>query len=104
MNCINLSCPYTLAIRQIYCQNGVPRTIENVYTNIQPNTQVSLEFGYTLTYVDGDNKTATILLENSLFIPSITFKIPNGSFKVFYLEVPNGTLKVYVGARIYSGN
>ena len=93
MNCNQITCPYTLAIRQIYCQNGIPKSIENIYTNVQTNSQISLEFGYTITYITGDNKNATILLENSLFIPSITFKIPNGGYKIFNLEVPNRNIK-----------
>lgn len=93
MNCNQITCPYTLAIRQIYCQNGIPKNIENIYTNVQPNTQISLEFGYTITYISGDNKNATILLENSLFIPSITFKIPNSGYKIFNLQVPNRNFK-----------
>lgn len=102
MSCEVINCPYNIAIRQVYCQNGIPRTIENVYTNVSPTTQMPLEFGYTITYISGDSKTATILLENSLFIPSVTFKIPTGGYKILNLEAPNGSLKVYVGARIYN--
>lgn len=103
-NCKIVNCPYNIAIKQIYCQGGIQKTIENVYTNIQPNTQIPLQFGYIINYSNGDSNTATIILTNSLFIPNITFKIPTGGYKIFNLQAPNGTLKVYVGARIENNN
>ncbi len=99
-NTLTTMCPYNLAVRQIYCQGGTPRTIENIYNNILPNTVIALELGYTLTYISGDNLNVTITFSNQLFIPDLTFKIPNGSYKVFTLPATNKTLQVYVGARM----
>ena len=37
---------YDLAIRQIKCQNGISVTTDNIYTNIENNSQILLSYGY----------------------------------------------------------
>ena len=54
------NCCYTLAIRQITCQNGVSRTVDNVYTNISIGTVISLNFGYSITIVSISNSGISI--------------------------------------------
>lgn len=88
---------YTLAIRQIKCQNSIANTTDNVYTNITTGSVVPLGFGYSLTFVSATATTGTIEISNSSFIPNILFNIPSGSYKIFDLPVDSGTLRVSVG-------
>lgn len=92
------NCCYTLLIRQRRCENGIPRQIDNVYTNISDNSTFDLSFGYTVTFFSGTNNTITIRLSNPNFIPDITFNIPCSGYKTFDLPIETGTLRVYIGA------
>lgn len=89
---------YTLAIRQRTCQNGVGSRIENIYTNVTPNTIIPLSFGYSVTFISSTATYATIQISNPDMILNTIFNIPSGSYKIFDLPVLNGTLKVYIGA------
>ncbi|MEG1705482.1 MAG: hypothetical protein RR290_02775 [Clostridia bacterium] len=94
-----MNCCYTIVIKQIVCNNGVPKRIDNVHTNLSPNTKIKLEFGYSLTFLNGTDKQCSIMLGNDLFIPNVTFTILSGSFKIFDLPVPNSSYRLYVAAR-----
>ena len=88
---------YTLAVRQRKCQNGISNVTDNVYTNITNNSVIPLGFGYTLTFISSNSSTATIQLSNPDFIPNILFNIPSGRYKIFYLPVESGTVRIQVG-------
>lgn len=92
------NCCYTIAIRQLRCENGIPRQIDNVYTNVTVNTVFPLSFGYTATLVGISDNYITITLSNPNFIPDITFNIPRDSYKIFNLPKENGTISIYIGA------
>lgn len=89
---------YTLAIRQRACQNGITRRIDNVYSNCTPSLVIPLSFGYELTFIVGNPNSATVQISNPDQIPNLIFNIPSGGYKIFDLPVPNGTLRVFVGA------
>lgn len=89
---------YTLAIRQIKCQNSIATTTDNVYTNVTIGSVISLGFGYSVTLISANSNNITIQISNSGFIPNILFNIPSGSYKIFDLPVESGTLRVYIGA------
>lgn len=89
---------FTLAVRQRRCENGIARNIDNVYTNVTPNSNIPLSFGYTLTFISAGTNSATIQISNPDRIPNLVFNIPSGSFKIFDLPTENGTLRVFVGA------
>lgn len=89
---------YTLAVRQRICQNGISRSTDNVYTNVANGTEISLNFGYTLTYISSSSTHATIQISNPSQIPSLIFNIPNNEYKIFDLPVQSGTLRIYIGA------
>ena len=93
------NCCYTLAIRQITCQNGVSRTVNNVYTNISIGTVISLNFGYSITIVSISNSGISIQLSNPDFIPNLIFNIPCNSYKIFDVPKESGTLRIYVGVK-----
>lgn len=92
-------CCYTLAIRQISCQNSISRCIDNVYTNISIGSKIPLEFGYNVTCIKVSCSSVTIQITNPNFIPKLIFNIPNNSFKIFDLPLQSGTLIVIIGAR-----
>lgn len=92
-------CCYTLAIRQICCQNSISRCIDNVYTNITVGSSISLNFGYNVTITNTNCNSVTIKLTNNNFIPDLIFNIPNNSYKIFDLPQESGTLRVFIGAR-----
>lgn len=89
---------YTLTIKQVRCQNGISRTIDNVYTNISPNTIINLSFGYSVKIISTNTNSITIQLSNPAQIPNLIFNIPSGSFKTFDLPTEAGTLRVHIGA------
>lgn len=89
---------YTLAVRQRTCENGIPRRIDNVYTNISTNTMIPLSFGYCLRFISNSSSFATVQICNQNFIPNLLFNIPNGGYKIFDLPTENGTLRVFIGA------
>ncbi len=89
---------YSLAIRQRTCENGIARYTDNVYTNVTNGTEISLNFGYILTFISSNGSQATIQLSNPNQIPNLLFTIPNNSYKMFDLPVQNGTARVYIGA------
>lgn len=93
------SCCYDLIIRQITCQNGIRRVINNVYSNIEDNTTIQLSFGYTLTVVSRTQAHVTVRLQNPNYIPTMLFSIPNNSFKEFNVPKESGTLIIFVGVR-----
>lgn len=69
---------YTLAVRQRACQNGISRRIDNVYTNVNPNSIIPLSFGYSIKFITGTPSAATIQLSNPDQIPNLIFNIPSG--------------------------
>ena len=91
---------YTIAIRQITCQNGIPRNIDNVYTNITSGSTIPLSFGYNATFISGTNNRASIQISNPNFIPNLIFNIANNTYKIFDLPKESGTLRVYIGVTI----
>ena len=93
------SCCYDLIIRQITCQNGIRRVINNVYSNIEDSTVIQLSFGYTLTIVSRTNSHVTVRLQNPNYIPTLLFSIPNNSYKEFNVPKESGTLVILVGVR-----
>ncbi len=95
----NSCCCYTLAIRQISCQNSISRCIDNVYTNIFIGSSISLDFGYKITITNTTCCGVNIKLTNCNFIPDLTFNIPNDSYKIFDLPQESGTFKVFIGAK-----
>ncbi len=88
---------YTIAVRQRTCENGVARNTDNVYTNVTPESEISLHFGYVLTFISGSSGFATIQLSNNEMIPNLIFNIPTGGYKIFDLPVQSGHLRVYIG-------
>lgn len=91
-------CCYTIAIRQITCQNGIPRTIDNVYTNVEVGNIISLSFGYSIKILSINTSNIEIELSNPDYIPTLIFNIPVGHFRMFSLPKENGTLRVFIGA------
>lgn len=91
------NCCYNIIIRQNTCENGISRVFNNTYTNIELGTNIELNFGYTLKYLQGNSNFATIQFNNDLIIPATSFNIPNGSYKVFDLPCQCGTYRVYIG-------
>lgn len=94
------NCCYTFAIKQLTCQSGVSKRLDNTYTNTSVGTEFPLSFGYTLTYISGTTKNCTILLSNPVYIPDINFNILNESYKVFDLPCECGTYRLYIAARL----
>lgn len=93
------SCCYTLVIRQITCQNGVRRVINNSYNNIEDGTTIQLSFGYTLTIVSRNQSNIVVRLQNNNYIPTMIFSIPDGSYKEFNVPKESGTITILVGAK-----
>jgi len=93
------NCCYTFAIKQLTCQGDVSKRFDNTHTNTPVGTEIPLSFGYTLTFISGTGKNATILLSNPIYIPNINFNILNESFKVFDLPCECGFFKLYIAAR-----
>lgn len=93
---------YTLTVKQVKCQNGISRTIDNVYTNISPNAIIPLSFGYSIKIISTNVNSITIQLSNPDQIPNLIFNIPSGSFKTFDLPTEGGNLRVYIGAVVIS--
>jgi len=98
-NSSNHSCCYTLVIRQVTCQNGIRRVINNVYNNVENGTVITLSFGYTLTVISRTTSDISVRLENPNYIPSIIFTIPVDSFKQFNVPKESGTLIISVGVK-----
>lgn len=93
-------CCYNIVIRQNTCENGISRVYNNTYTNVEPGTDITLNFGYTLRYLQGTSGFATIQINNDFIIPATNFNIPNGSYRVFDLPCQCGTYRVYVGVNL----
>lgn len=92
-------CCYTLAIRQMSCQNSISRCIDNVYTNITNGSNIPLDFGYNVSCICVNCSSVTIQITNPNFIPTLIFNIPNDSYKIFDLPTQSGTLIVIIGAK-----
>lgn len=92
------NCCYSLIIRQNRCESGIPRQIDNVYTNVTDNTTFPLSFGYSVIFSSATNNSITVRISNQNFIPDITFNIPCSGYKIFDLPIESGTLRVYIGA------
>lgn len=88
---------YDLAIRQKKCQNGVSITSDNIFTNIQDDTQYSVSFGYVINIVSRNRNSVTIQLSNPDLLENVKFNIPNDSFKSFDLPLYNGTFILLIG-------
>ena len=91
------SCCYDLAIRQRKCQNGISVTSDNVFTNIENNSQYLLSYVYTITIISKNANTVTIELENPGLLDKTKFNIPVDTFKTFDLPLYNGTFVVLIG-------
>lgn len=100
---MNNKCPYTLAVKQFACQGYIDKILDNVYANTQVGTEIPLSFGYTFTLISGTLRNCTIRISNPVFIPDISFNIPNGSFKEFDLPCECATFRVRIAARLGPG-
>lgn len=98
----NTNCCYTLVIRQITCQNGIRKVIDNIYNNIEDGNIIQLSFGYTITVVSRTDCDVSIRLENANYIPTMIFIIPVNSYKEFNVPKESGSLVVYVGVKATS--
>lgn len=97
---MNNNCPYTFAIKQLLCQSGVAKRLDNTYVNTPVGSEIPLSFGYILTLIDGTTKNCTILLSNPIYIPNVNFIVLNESFKVFDLPCECGSYRVNIAARL----
>lgn len=88
---------YDLAIRQIKCQNGISVTSDNVYTNVEDNSQILLSYGYVLNIISKNSNSVTISLYNFELLDTVKFNIPNDTYKTFDLPLYNGTFVVLIG-------
>lgn len=88
---------YNVVIQQHTCENNISRVYNNVHTNIGSDTQIPLQFGYTLKFLQGTANFATIQIINDFFMPATNFNIPNGSYRVFDLPCQCGTFRVFIG-------
>lgn len=88
---------YDIAIRQRKCQNNISVTSDNVYTNVDNESQIPLAFGYTLSIISKNRNSVTIEIENFDLLDKVKFNIPNDTFKTFDLPVYNGTLILLIG-------
>lgn len=95
---MNNLCCHTLNIRQLTCENGISRTLENDYTNLTSGTEIPLNFGYILKYLGSSASNAVISIHNPLSLSPLTFNIPNGSYRVFDLPCECGTYRVLLNA------
>jgi len=93
-------CPYTFAIKQLLCQGGISKRLDNTYINTPVGTEIPLSFGYILTLVAGTGKNCTIMLTNPIYIPNINFIVLNESFKVFDLPCECGSYRLHIAARL----
>lgn len=89
---------YTLAIRQRKCQNSISGELDNIYTNVNTSSKITLSFGYVLTVIAKNQNSISVQISNPNFMPNTIFHIPSGSYKVFDLPVENGTYRVFIGA------
>lgn len=88
---------YDLAIRQRKCQNGVSVTSDNVFTNIEDDTQYIISFGYTISIISKNRNSVTVEIANPDLLESVKFNIPNDTFKTFDLPLYNGTFILLIG-------
>lgn len=88
---------YDLAIRQRKCQNGISLTTDNIYTNIEVDTQINLSYGYNLNIISKNQNSVTIELSNTPLLRPIKFNIPAQSYKSFDLPLYNGTYIILIG-------
>jgi len=93
------NCCYSLAIRQNRCQNGIPITSDNIYTNIEDNSIIELSYGYSLRVISRHETYVVIELSNPSLLPPVFFHIPNDDFKEFDLPLLNGTFILLIGAQ-----
>ena len=88
---------YDLAIRQIKCQNGISVTTDNIYTNIEDNSQILLSYGYVLNIISKNTNNVTISISHFELLDAVKFNIPNDTFKTFDLPLYNGSFIVLIG-------
>lgn len=88
---------YDLAVRQIKCQNVIAVTTDNIYTNVEINSQILLSYGYVLTVTSKSSSGITISLYNFELLNTVKFNIPYDTYKTFDLPLYNGTFVVLVG-------
>lgn len=88
---------YDLAIRQKKCQNGISSNLDNIYTNIEINSQIILSYGYTLNVISKNTDSVTIELENKGLLNPVKFNIPKDTYKSFDLPLFNGTYVILIG-------
>lgn len=88
---------YDIAIRQRKCQNGISVTTDNVYTNIEDNSQIILSYGYVLNILSKNTNSVTISLYNFHLLDTVKFNIPNDTYKTFDLPLYNGTFVILIG-------
>lgn len=90
------NCCLSILIRQRACQNGVPVTTEQVYSNISDSEVLTLNFGYTvmLSFYGSDNILVTF--NNTSLNVSLRFAISNPGVGVFDLPIDGGTFRVVI--------
>ena len=89
---------YDLAIRQIKCQNGISVTTDNIYTNVENQSQILLSYGYVLNVLSKNTNSITISLYNFELLDTVKFNIPNDTYKTFDLPLYNGTYVLLIGS------
>ena len=87
---------YTAVIRQQMCQSGVPVTRENVYSNIQQESVITLLNGYTLYITNSVSDTANLRFVNNILGINLVFNIAVGSVAMFDLPVESTIFRVSV--------
>ena len=98
--CNNKICQ--VIIKQIFCQNGIPRTQYTVLSNLTNDTEISLNFGYTLIINSVTDSNITFILRDSVnSIPDqiINFNICCDTYRLLTLPAQNGTLRIYILAK-----
>ena len=98
--CNNTICQ--IIIKQIFCQNGIPRTQYTTLNNITNDTFVSLNFGYSLTINSVTDSNISFVLRDSVnSIPDqlINFNTCCDKYKMISLPAQNGSLKIYILVR-----
>ena len=89
---------YDLAIRQIKCQNGISVTTDNIYTNVENQSQILLSYGYVLNVLSKNTNSITISLYNFELLDTVKFNIPKDTYKTFDLPLYNGTYVLLIGS------
>lgn len=87
----------TIAIRQVKCQNSISLTLDNVYTNVEPNTRILLSFGYILEIISINSNNITVSISNEALLEPVSFNIPFNAYRSFDLPLYNGNYILCIG-------